>query len=47
MSAPITPALRPMLPTDGPALAAIFRAAIDSLTAELHTRRLVGSVRCV
>lgn len=27
-------ALRPMLPTDGPALAAIFGASIDELTAE-------------
>ena len=34
MSAPVPPALRPMLPTDGPALAAIFRAAIENLTAE-------------
>ncbi len=34
MSAPVTPALRPMLPTDGPALAAIFRAAIENLTSE-------------
>lgn len=34
MSSKLTPALRPMLPTDGPALAAIFRAAIEELTGE-------------
>jgi len=34
MSAPITPALRPMLPADAPLLAAIFRAAIVGLTGE-------------
>lgn len=30
----LTPALRPMLPTDVPALAAIFRAAIEELAVE-------------
>ena len=34
MSAPVTPALRPMLPADAPVLAAIFRASIEGLTAE-------------
>ena len=34
MSALLTPALRPMLPADAPALAAIFRASIEGLTAE-------------
>lgn len=34
MSVHLHPALRPMLPTDGPVLAAIFRAAIDELTGE-------------
>ena len=34
MSAPLTPALRPMLPADAPVLAAIFRAAIETLAAE-------------
>ena len=34
MSARVTPALRPMLPADAPALAAIFRASIAELTAE-------------
>ena len=34
MSAPLTPALRPMLPADAPVLAAIFRAAIEQLAAE-------------
>jgi putative acetyltransferase len=34
MSAPLNPALRPMLPTDAPALAAIFRASIEELAVE-------------
>ena len=34
MTAPVSPALRPMLPTDAPLLASIFRAAIEELAAE-------------
>ena len=34
MTAPVAPALRPMLPADAPVLAAIFRAAIEGLAAE-------------
>lgn len=32
-----TPALRPMLPADGPVLAAIFRASIEELTGDDYT----------
>ena len=34
MTAPVAPALRPMLPADAPVLAAIFRASIEGLTSE-------------
>lgn len=34
MSAKLTPALRPLLPADGPALAAIFRSAVEELASE-------------
>ena len=38
MSAKLTPALRPMLPDDGPVLAAIFRAAVEEIASEDYSQ---------
>ena len=43
-AAPPKLALRPMLPTDPPLLAEIFRAAIEELTGEGLQRGAAGSV---